>query len=48
MGTDTVRIPVIPTLAASGTNVTFNVAISNPGDSNITNNTAFATNAVVG
>ena len=48
MGTDTVRIPIIPTLAASGTSVTFNVAISNPGDSNITNNTAFAINAVVG
>lgn len=30
LGTDTVRIPVTPTLAASGTNVTFNVAISNP------------------
>jgi hypothetical protein len=39
---------VTPTLAASGTNVTFNVAISNPGDSNVTNNTAFSTNPVIG
>ncbi len=45
--TDTLRIPVIPLPAAGGTNVTFNVSISNPGDSNTTNNTAFATNSVV-
>lgn len=47
LGNDTFRIPVIPLPAAGGTNVTFNVAISNPGDSNTANNTAFATNAVV-
>jgi hypothetical protein len=47
LGTDTVRIPVIPTLAASGSSVTFTGTISNPWDSNITNNSAFATNAVV-
>jgi hypothetical protein len=39
---------VTPTIAASGTSVTFNVAFSSPSDSNTTNNTAFATNAVVG
>lgn len=47
-GSDTVRIPVTPNLAASGSNLTFTGTISNPGDSNITNNVAFATNAVVG
>ena len=44
---DTVSIPVIPQAAAAGTSKTFNVAITNPGDSNLANNTAFATNAVV-
>lgn len=48
MGTDTVRIPVTPTVAASGSNVTFNVSLTNLSDSNTTNNTAYATNAVVG
>ena len=48
LGTDTLRIPVTPTLAASGTNVTFTVAISNPSDSNVTNNTAFSTHPVIG
>lgn len=48
LGEDTVRIPVTPTLAASGSNVRFDVRITNPGDSNVTNNTAFAINAVVG
>jgi hypothetical protein len=47
LASDTFRIPVIPLPAAGGTNVTFNVSISNPGDSNNGNNTAFATNAVV-
>ena len=46
LATETFRIPVIPLPAAGGTNVTFNLSISNPGDSNITNNTAFATNSV--
>lgn len=40
-------IPVVPDPAAGGTNVTFYLSISNPGDGNISNNTAFATNAVV-
>lgn len=47
LDSDTVRIPIIPLPAAGGTSVTFNVSISNPGDSNITNNTAFANIAVV-
>ncbi|MBX9809669.1 hypothetical protein K2X92_04755 [Candidatus Gracilibacteria bacterium] len=47
LGSDTVRIPVIPLPAAGGTSVTFNVSISNVSDSNTSNNTAFATNAVV-
>ena len=47
LASDTLRIPVIPLPAAGGTSVTFNVSISNPGDSNTTNNTAFASNAVV-
>lgn len=38
---------MIPLPAAGGTSVIFNVSISNPGDSNTTNNTAFATNSVV-
>jgi hypothetical protein len=42
---DTFRIPVIPLPAAPAT-VTFSVAISNSGDSNITNNTATSTNSV--
>lgn len=48
MGSDIVKIPVTPTLAASGSSITLTGTISNPGDSNITNNTAFAINAVVG
>ena len=44
---ETFYIPVIPQAGAGGTNVTFNLSISNPGDSNTGNNTAFATNAVV-
>jgi hypothetical protein len=47
LASDTFRIPVIPLPAAGGTSVTFNVSISNPGDSNNGNNTAFATNSVV-
>jgi hypothetical protein len=47
LASDTFRIPVIPLPAAGGTSVTFNVSISNPGDSNTSNNTAFATNSVV-
>jgi hypothetical protein len=47
LASDTVRIPVIPLSAAGGTSVTFNVSISNPGDSNTSNNTAFAIIAVV-
>jgi hypothetical protein len=42
---DTFRIPVVPLPAAPAT-VTFSVAISNPGDSNTTNNTATSTNSV--
>jgi hypothetical protein len=37
---DYLNIPVIPSLAASGTNPTFSITIANSGDSNITNNTA--------
>lgn len=44
---ETFRIPVIPQPAAGGTSVTFNLAISNASDGDVTNNTAFATNAVV-
>lgn len=47
LGSETLYIPVVPQPAAWGTNVTFNVSLSNPSDSNSTNNTAFATNAVV-
>ena len=47
MGNDTLRIPVTPTTAASGTNVTFTVAIVNGSDSNNSNNTAFSTHPVV-
>jgi hypothetical protein len=47
-GVDTFRVPVLPAAAASGTSVTFNVTLTNASDSNTTNNTAFATNAVVG
>jgi hypothetical protein len=47
LGTDTIRVPVTPTLAASGTMVTFTGTISNSGDSILTNNSAFASNAVV-
>jgi hypothetical protein len=42
---DTFRIPVVPLPAAPAT-VTFSVAISNPGDSNVANNTATSTNSV--
>jgi len=47
LDTQTFYIPVIPQPAAGGTNVTFNLSISNPGDSDTANNTAYATNAVV-
>lgn len=45
--TDTLRVPVVPSLAASGTTVTFTGTISNSWDSIPANNSAFATNAVV-
>lgn len=45
---ETLRIPVTPTLAASGATVTFTGTISNTGDSITTNNSAFATNTVLG
>jgi hypothetical protein len=45
LAVDTFRIPVIPLPWVAAT-VTFNWSISNPGDSNVTNNTATSTNAV--
>jgi hypothetical protein len=45
---DTLRIPVIPTVSASGTTVTFTGVISNSWDSIPTNNSAFASNFVLG
>jgi hypothetical protein len=48
LGNDILRIPVTPTLAASGSSVTFTGTISNSGDLITSNNSAFATNAVVG
>lgn len=47
LASDTLSIPVVPLPPAGGTSVTFNIAISNIGDSNTSNNSAFATNAVV-
>lgn len=47
LSSDTLSIPVIPLPAAGNTSVTFNVAISNLGDSNTANNGAFATNSIV-
>ncbi|MBP9779159.1 hypothetical protein KBD33_00880 [Candidatus Gracilibacteria bacterium] len=47
LATDTLRIPVVPLLAASGSMVTFTGTISNSGDTVPANNSAFATNAVV-
>jgi hypothetical protein len=44
LATDTLRIPVIP---SSGTTANFSVTISNPGDSNTTNNSANVSNSVV-
>lgn len=45
LANDTFRIPVIPLPGAAAT-VTFSVTISNPGDSNTTNNRATSTNSV--
>jgi hypothetical protein len=47
LATDTLRIPVVPLLAASWSMVTFTGTISNSWDTVPTNNSAFATNAVV-
>lgn len=44
---ETFNIPVTPQIGAGGSSVTFNIIISNLSDGNNSNNTAFATNAVV-